>query len=134
MGQLVEELAARSPRPPVRIMLLVRRRASRADLLTMFNEQREEHLDALLRRAPLSRLDDAATEVDRLDLFGRALAISAPCLGAAPAEVRRPRLRAAHFARPLYVLTAALLARASPRRRRGRAERDGPAARPAGRA
>ena len=40
VGRLVEELAARSPRPPARILLLVRRQASRADLLTMFNEQR----------------------------------------------------------------------------------------------
>jgi hypothetical protein len=40
IGQLAEELAARAPRPPVRIMLLVRRRSSRADLLELFNEQR----------------------------------------------------------------------------------------------
>jgi hypothetical protein len=32
VGRLVEELAARSPRPPARILLLVRRQASRADL------------------------------------------------------------------------------------------------------
>ena len=51
IGQLAEELAARAPRPPVRIMLLVRRRSSRADLLGLFNEQREEQLDALLRQA-----------------------------------------------------------------------------------
>ena len=51
VGRLVEELAARAPRPPVRIMLLVRRRSSRADLLELFNEQREEQLDALLRQA-----------------------------------------------------------------------------------
>ncbi len=39
--------------------------------------------------------------------------ISAPFLGAAPPGLRPPRLRAAHFARPLYVLAAAYLARAS---------------------
>ena len=58
-GRLAEELAARAPRPAVRIMLLVRRRASRAELLEWFNEQREEQLDALLRQAPVSRLEDA---------------------------------------------------------------------------
>ena len=69
VGQLAEELAARAPRPPVRVMLLVRRRSSRADLLELFNEQREEQLDALLRQAPVSRLEDAESEVDRLELF-----------------------------------------------------------------
>ena len=49
-------------------MLLVRRRSSRADLLELFNEQREEQLDALLRQASMSRLEDAESEVDRLEL------------------------------------------------------------------
>jgi hypothetical protein len=113
VGRLVDELAARSPRPPARIVLLVRRQASRDDLLRMFNEQREEHLGVLLRRAPLSRLDDTASEVDRLELFGRALADFGALAGPPPGQVRPPRLRAAHFARPLYVLTAAYLARMS---------------------
>ena len=59
-------------RPAVRVMLLVRRRASRAELLELFNQQREEQLDALLRRAPVSRLEDAESEVDRLELFRQA--------------------------------------------------------------
>jgi Trypsin-like peptidase domain/Tetratricopeptide repeat len=114
IGQLAEELAARAPRPPVRIMLLVRRRASRADLLELFNEQREELLDALLRRASISRLEDAGSEVDRLELFRQAVRDFAVFLAAPPPSgLRPPRLRAAHFARPLYVLVAAYLARAS---------------------
>src|SRR5207249_4338167 len=110
VGQLAEELAARTPRPPVRILLLVRRRSSRSDLLALFNEQREEQLDALLRQAPLSRLEDADSEVDRLELFHRAVADFAAFLGSAPPGLRPPRLRAAHFGRPLYVLAAAYLA------------------------
>ena len=114
IGQLAEELAARAPRPPVRIMLLVRRRSSRADLLELFNEQREEQLDALLRQASISRLEDAESEVDRLELFQQALHDFAAFLGTPPpSRLRPPRLRAAHFARPLYVLAAAYLARAS---------------------
>ena len=113
-GRLVEKLARHAPRPPARILLLVRRRASRADLLAMFNEEQEEHLAALLRQAPLSRLDEAATEIDRLALFDRAISDFSTLLGAPPAQPSRPRLRAAHFDRPLYVLTAALLKQASP--------------------
>ena len=88
-------------------MLLVRRRSSRADLLRMFNEQQEDQLDALLRQAAISRLEDADSEVDRLELFRQAATDFAPYLGPPPAGHRPPRLRAAHFARPLYVLAAA---------------------------
>jgi tetratricopeptide (TPR) repeat protein len=112
VGQLVSELAARFPRPAVRIVLLVRRRAARDDLRAMFNQQSEEHLGNLLRRAPLSRLDDTDSEVDRLELFRQGLAAFGARTGAAPRMVS-PRLRAAHFARPLYVLTAAYLAQAA---------------------
>jgi hypothetical protein len=114
VGRLIDELAARSPRPAARILLLVRRQAARADLLRMFNEQREERLGMLLRRAPLSRLDDTADEVDRLELFGQALTDFIALPGPPPGRMSPPRLRAAHFARPLYVLTAAYLARMSP--------------------
>jgi hypothetical protein len=112
-GQLAEELTARVPRPTVRVMLLVRRRASRAELLEWFNEQQEEQLDALLRQAPVARLEDDASEVDRLELFHQGGDDLAPFLDPVPPAVRAPRLRAAHFARPLYVLAAAYLARAS---------------------
>jgi hypothetical protein len=50
-------------------MLLVRRPATRDELLTLFNEQRDEDLDALLRRAQRSPLDHAPAEVDRMALF-----------------------------------------------------------------
>jgi hypothetical protein len=113
IGQLTEALAIRARRPPVRIMLLVRRRSSRADLLELFNEQREEQLDELLHHAPISRLEDAESEVDRLELFQGALRDFATFLGAPAPSRQPPRLRAPHFSRPLYVLIAAYLARAS---------------------
>jgi len=114
VGRLVEEFAARSPRPPVRIMLLVRRRGTRADLLAMFNEQRDEELATLLRRAPLSRLDDTATEVDRSTLFDQAVSDFGARLAVPATERARPDLLADHFARPLYILVAALLTLTSP--------------------
>ncbi len=106
---LVEEVTARTPRPPVRVLLLVRRRAARDQMLDLLNDQQEEHLGVLLARAPVSRLDESASEVDRAGLFRRASADFAALAGAVPGEVRVPQLRAGHFARPLYVLTAAYL-------------------------
>jgi tetratricopeptide (TPR) repeat protein len=106
--RLVEELTARPDRPAARILLLVRRRAARAELLTLFNESEDEELDAVLRGASSCRLDEADAEVDRLELFDRAVRDFA-FAGAAAEPPLRPRLRAAHFDRPLYVLTAALL-------------------------
>jgi hypothetical protein len=114
VGRLVEEFTARAPRPPVRIMLLVRRRGTRADLLALFNEQRDEDLAALLRRAPIFRLDDTATEVDRHKLFDQAVADYGALLAVAATVRDRPDLSAAHFARPLYVLVATLLMLTSP--------------------
>jgi hypothetical protein len=111
-GRLTGELAARPGRAAVRVMLLVRRRASRAELLELLNPQQDEELDGLLRQAPVSRLEDAASEVDRLQLYRQAAEDLAPFLGSVPAGERAPRLRAAHFARPLYVLAAACLAAA----------------------
>jgi hypothetical protein len=114
ISRLVEEFMARAPRPPVRIMVLVRRRVSRAELLAMFNEQREEALAELLRRAEVSRLDDTAAEVNRDRLFDQAVADFSLMVKAPSADLDRPELNAAHFARPLFVLVAAVLARTSP--------------------
>ena len=95
-------------------MLLVRRRPRARSCCEWFNEQREEQLDALLRQAPVSRLEEAASEVDRIELFRQGLSglQRVPRAGSRP-DRRQLRLRAAHFARPLYVLAAAYLARTS---------------------
>ena len=110
LGRLVEELRARAPRPPARIILLVDRRASREELLQTLNDQQDEDLAGVLRRAMVTRLDDAAGEVDRLELFSGAVTDLDMRAGSAPVRPPRPRLRAAHFAEPLYVLVAAVLA------------------------
>ncbi len=112
VGQLVEELTARAQRPPARIILLVRGRASRDELLQMFNDQQGEDLASVLRRATVSALEDPASEVDRLELFDRAVTDLGMRGESVAARQRRPQLRAAHFERPLYVLVAALLASA----------------------
>ena len=135
IGQLAEELAARAPRPPVRIMLLVRRRSSRADLLELFNEQREEQLDALLRQAGISRLEDAESEVDRLELFQQARAR----FRRLPRHAAAIRAAATAAAGRTFRTAAVCPGRRLPgtgicRRGCGRAQRDGPAAHAARRA
>ena len=92
VGRLVRELEARAPRPAARVVLLVRRRSSRADLLRMFNEQQEDQLDALLRKAAIARLEDADSEVDRAELFRQAATDLASYLGPPAAGRRPPRL------------------------------------------
>ena len=131
VGRLAEELAARAPRPAARIMLLVRRRASRAELLELFNEQREEQLDALLRRAPISRLEEREARSTGWSCSGRPWRISPRLPG--------PRDRAARAAAAGRSLRPAAV-RAGRRvagpdvggRGRGRAGRGWPAARAAG--
>ena len=122
LARLVSEFAARAPRPPVRILLLVRPRVvgpreAPKELLTQFNEEHEEELDALLRQALVLRLDEDRAEVDRVELFRRASTAFAPWSAARTgvevslqdSEKRLPSLRAPYFARPLYVLAAAYL-------------------------
>ncbi len=110
LGRLVEELRARAPRPPARIILLVHRSTSAEELLQTLDDQQDEDLAGVLRRATVTPLDDAASEVGRLELFDRAVTDLGVRAGSAPARPPRPRLRAAHFARPLSVLVAAVLA------------------------
>jgi hypothetical protein len=114
VGRLAEELIARPNRWPVRMLLLVRRRAARGELLAMFNEHSDEEFAALLRHANLFRLDGAASEVDRASLFERALTDFGAWFGSPSLETGHPQLDGDHFSRPLYVLVAALLSRVSP--------------------
>ena len=117
VARLVSEFAARAPRPPVRILLLVRHRGTNKELLTSFNEEHEEELGALLRSAPVYRLDGEGAEVDRVELFRRASAdFAAWSAGRTGVGVSLqhsaelpPSLRAPYYARPLYVLAAAYL-------------------------
>lgn len=117
VARLISQFAVRTARPPVRILLLVRRRAERKELLALFNEEREEELATLLDRAQVCHLEEDRAEVDRAELFRRAsAAFAAWSASGAGANVSvqgsaepLPSLRAPHFARPLYVLAAAYL-------------------------
>jgi hypothetical protein len=117
VARLVEEFAARAPRPTALILLLVRDCATHEELVAKFNEERDAELADLLRRAPVSRLDAEDATVDRIELFRRASAAFAARFGSGtPADADGPgggrpvpSLRAPHFARPLYVLIAAYL-------------------------
>lgn len=116
LARLIEERTARSPRSQMRVLLLVRRRVTRPELLAMFNEERDEALAGLMRRARLSRLDEATATVDRDVLFDQAVRDLIPFITDSSRAARvkpKPELEAAHFARPLYVLVAAALASAS---------------------
>ena len=110
--RMTEELTARGPRPAARIMLLVRRRASRAELLELFNPQRDEELDALLRRAPISRLEEDEARSTGWTSTVRQWRTS-PRLPGRAGRARAFAAAGSHFARPLYVLVAAWLARTS---------------------
>jgi hypothetical protein len=108
---LVGEFVNRAPRTPVRIMLLVRGHTEDKNVLTKFNENRNEDLRAVLFSAQVFHLDDDSTEVDRLELFRRACADFARYTSI---ELQGdgsplPSLHDPHFARPLYVLMAAYL-------------------------
>jgi len=105
-------VGASTRRSALRVMALVRRPSSRRQLVAEFNPRGDEGLANLLHRAALSLVEES--EVDRLELFDRGVADFGPLVGPADTRRRRPALRADHFARPLYVLVAALLVAADP--------------------
>ncbi len=107
VGRLVTQARRWGLRRPLRILALVRRRASRPDLVADFNRSREEGLAGVLYQAGLSRIEER--EVDRLTLFDEGAEAFAGLLGREAGSRPRPRLRAGHFARPLYALVAAYL-------------------------
>lgn len=105
-------VGASTRRSALRVMALVRRPSSRRQLGAEFNPRGEEGLTNLLHRSTLSLVEES--EVDRLELFDRGVADFGALVGPAGIRRRRPALRADHFARPLYVLVAALLVAADP--------------------
>jgi RecA/RadA recombinase len=107
--ELLRELQRRPARPAVRLLLICRQALSRSELEDLFGggDAREE-LGAVLSRADPFRLPDE--ELDRHELFHAAAGAFAPLLAAASVPQRHVALRADHFARPLIVSVAALLA------------------------
>jgi len=113
VARLLRELPKRSGRPPVRVVLVVRQLSTPRELEQHFTgikvtDGREE-ITQLLRRARLVHLNGHKHTIDRRELFTRAAGAFATRMGVtAPEDV--PNLEKEHFARPLYVNAAALLA------------------------
>lgn len=110
VASLILRLMRQRNRPPVRLVLVCRQRATRQDVVDLFarGEAREE-LSHVFHSAELVRLDHQ--DLDRSELFAEALSTFSR---ANRPDARPPRLRADHFARPLFLLAAALLKASDP--------------------
>ncbi len=105
---LMLRLSRRLSGPPVRLLLICRQVQSRQEIERLFavGDGREE-IEGVLASAEPVRLDQH--ELDRRRLFEDGVGAFAKRLGQAPLPVPHPSLRELHFARPLFVLVAALL-------------------------
>lgn len=109
-GAVAELLGAMFDRPaPSRMVLVMRQGGSREELREMLAVgDRRLELDRMVEHAELVRLDRDALEIDRAELFR----VAAQAFGQRldrPTRPPLPDLSAEHFARPLFVLAAALL-------------------------
>jgi hypothetical protein len=110
---LLRRLLRRRSAAPCRVVLVVRQGGSKQSLIDLFaTGDARADLARLLRRAELVGLGHGQRELDRRELFATASAAFAAKLAGAPASA--VNLYAEHFARPLFVLAAALLAVANP--------------------
>jgi hypothetical protein len=108
VAALILRLSRRLSGPPVRLILVCRQARARPDLENLFatGDGRDEILEVLDAAEPV-RLDEQ--ELDRRRLFEDAVVAFAERLGVDEAPKQRPKLVEEHFARPLFVLAAALL-------------------------
>lgn len=112
-GAVAELLRRLLFRPvPARVVLVMRRSYTPEEMRELFatGDDRLE-LDQLIRSADVVRLDRDVAGIDRVELFGAATTAFAELLGRR-APRRTPALDADHFARPLFVIAAALLSTA----------------------
>ncbi|MDN5856803.1 MAG: hypothetical protein L0K86_29000, partial [Actinomycetia bacterium] len=109
VAQLLHCLRRRSAQVPARVVLVMRQGGTREQLreLIATGDERLE-LERVVRAAEIVRLDRDVPEIDRMELFRSATEAFAVRLRRA-ARSTAPDLAADHFARPLYVLAAALL-------------------------
>lgn len=115
--ELVADLLGRLGRrgAAARVVLVVRQTLERRRLEELFTlGDGKEELTGLLRRAEFVRLDSREQELDRAALFEQAASAFTALLEGRPWQGVVPRLRADHFARPMLVVSAALLAAGDP--------------------
>lgn len=110
VAELLASLYRRTHSPPARVILVTRQGSTWMELLDLFAiGDAKLELASLLRAADVVRLDRDVAEVGRLRLFETAVTAFSERLGYTRLAPPRPELLAGHFARPLYVLAAALL-------------------------
>lgn len=107
--ELLHSLLRRPAQMPARVVLVMRQGGSPEELrdLLATGDGRLE-LEHLVRSAELVRLDRDVPEIDRVELFRAAAEVFGQRLQG-PTRPPVPDLAADHFARPLFVLAAALL-------------------------
>ncbi len=112
---LLRRLRRRSTPAACRVVLVVRQRADRQALIDLFaTGDASADIAGLLRRAEWVGLGTGERELDRRALFATAAtAFTTHGVGDCPRPAV-PNLYAEHFARPLFVLAAALLAAQDP--------------------
>ena len=110
VAELLASLYRRTHGPAARVILITRQASTRTELLDLFaTGDAKLELAGLLQAADIVRLDRDTPEIERLRLFGTAVEAFSERLGYARLSPPEPGLLASHFARPLYVLAAALL-------------------------
>jgi hypothetical protein len=109
VAELLRSLLARPADAPARVVLMMRQGGTRDELreLIAIGDQRLE-LEGLVRSADLVRMDRDVVEIDRAELYRAAAQAFAQRLGLPPV-LEAPELAGEHYARPLFVLAAALL-------------------------
>lgn len=110
---LLDQLHRRRDRPPSRVVLAVRQIRARKELVDLFADgPAGDELGPVLRRADLVELDAGAFELDRQAVRpGQGRLRPADAAPGVAGHRGSPR---PHFARPLFVLAAALLKAADP--------------------
>jgi len=109
-AELLISLYRRRHALPARVILVTRQASTKAALLELFaTGDAKLELAGLIQAADIVRFDRDVEEVDRLRLFDAAVTAFSARLGYPSRSALKPGLHAEHFARPLYVLAAALL-------------------------
>ncbi|MGH2974182.1 MAG: trypsin-like peptidase domain-containing protein, partial [Solirubrobacterales bacterium] len=109
---LIRRLAQRPDGPPARLVLVCRQSGSAEEIEELFARGDErESVAVALRKAKSIRLGDEEHALDRQRLFEAGVTSFHRWLGAdgTAAAPTAPALQQAHFAKPLFVLAAALL-------------------------
>jgi hypothetical protein len=109
-AELLTSLHRRPHALASRVILVTRQVSTKAALREVFaTGDAKLELAGLIQAADIVRLDRDVGEIDRLSLFDAAVTAFSAQLGYESRPPVRPKLDAGHFARPLYVLAAALL-------------------------